>query len=197
MTETKRIDTALKANEYPRHFIRTTRRKISDRAGRVRAGEERREKPLVVLPYIQGVTEKVTRVLKPHARVATKPSRNLKSMLVKPKDKRETGQSAGLVYQYECECKKVYIGETCRSIKARETEHRRAIRNMDENHSGISKHVLETGHCIAWEGVKILAFETDWKKRKIKEGIYIERAKGNVLNTKPGVPLASVYRVLS
>ena len=40
----------------------------------------------------------------------------------------------------------------CRSIKSREKEHKRAIRNIDENHSGISKHVLETGHSIAWEG---------------------------------------------
>ena len=76
-------------------------------------------------------------------------------------------------------------------------EHKRAIRNMDENHSGISKHVLETGHCIAWDEVKILAFEGDWRKRKIKEGIFIEKARGNVLNTKPGVPVANVYRILN
>ena len=44
--------------------------------------------------------------------------------------------------------------------------------------------------------VKILAFESDWQKRKIKEGIFIEKARGNVLNTKPGVPVANVYRVL-
>ena len=68
---------------------------------------------------------------------------------------------------------------------------------MDDNHSGISKHVLETGHRIAWEEVKVLAFESDWRKRKIKEGIFIERAGGNVLNTKPGVPVANVYKVLS
>ena len=196
VAETKRIDTALKTNNYPKHFVRTTRRKISARSGEIRTREQRHEKPLVVLPYVKGVTEKMTRILKPHARVATKPGTNLKNILVKPKDKREKCQNAGLVYQYECECKRVYIGETCRSIKAREAEHKRAIRNMDENHSGISKHVLDTGHCIAWEGVKILAFETDWKKRKIKEGIYIEKARGNVLNTKPGIPVASVYRVL-
>ena len=67
---------------------------------------------------------------------------------------------------------------------------------MDENHSGISKHVIETGHSIAWEGVKILAFEREWKKRKIKEGIFIDKARGRALNTKPGVPVANVYRVL-
>ena len=142
------------------------------------------------------MTEKVTRALKPYARVATRTDRNLKSFLVKPKDKRERCQKAGLVYQYECECKKVYIGETGRSIKSREMEHKRAIRNMDENHSGLSKHVIETGHRVVWEEVKILTYETDWKKRKIKEGIFIDRANDKVLNTKPGVPVASVYRVL-
>ena len=85
------------------------------------------------------------------------------------------------------------IGEICRSIRAREYEHKRAIKNMDENHSGISKHVIETGHCIARKEVKILAFEADWKKRKIKDGICIEKARRNILITKPGVPVANVY----
>ena len=47
---------------------------------------------------------------------------------------------------------------------------------MDDNHSGVSKHVLETGHSIEWDSVEILAFERDWRKRKIKEGLFIERA---------------------
>ena len=118
-------------------------------------------------------------------------------MLVRPKDRKDKDQNSGLVYQYRCECGKVYVGETCRTIRTREKEHKRAIRNMDENHSGISKHVLETGHCIAWTDVEILAYETDWKKRKIKEGIFIAKTREDLLlNTKPGVPMASVYRVL-
>ena len=91
----------------------------------------------------------------------------------------------------------MYIGETGRSIKTRENEHKRAIRNGDDNHSGISKHVVETGHTILWGEVKILAYETNWRKRKIKEGIYIAKtASGMLLNTKPGIPMATVYRVL-
>lgn len=118
-------------------------------------------------------------------------------MLVSPKDKREKCQNSGLVYQYECECGKVYVGETCRTIRTREKEHKRAIRNLDENHSGISKHVIESGHSIAWAEVKILAFETDWKRRKIKEGIFIAKTRSDMLlNTKPGVPMDNVYRVL-
>ena len=196
MAEARRVNQVLKVNNYPRRFIHATRRKMRASDG-ARAREQRETKPFAVLPYVKGVTEKVTRVLKPYARVSTKPGKSLRNMLVNAKDKRDKFQSTGLVYQYECQCKKVYIGETCRSIKARETEHKRAIRNMDDNHSGISKHVLETGHRIAWEEVKVLAFESDWRKRKIKEGIFIERAGGNVLNTKPGVPVANVYKVLS
>ena len=118
-------------------------------------------------------------------------------MLVRPKDQREKTSNAGLVYQYECECKKVYIGESGRSLKTRESEHKRAIRNGDENHSGISKHVLETGHSIMWEKVKILAYEANWRKRKIKAGIFIAKTNCSaLLNTKPGIPMNSVYRVL-
>ena len=59
-----------------------------------RPREQRDDKPLVVLPYVRGVTEKVTRVLKPYVRVFTRPDRNLRGILVRPKDKRGVNQSA-------------------------------------------------------------------------------------------------------
>ena len=85
--------------------------------------------------------------------MATKPGTNIGKLLVKPKDRREKEQNSGLVYQYQCECGKVYVGETVITISTREKEHKRAIRNSDENHSGISEHVLETSHCTAWDDV--------------------------------------------
>ena len=110
MAEIKRIHRVIRKNSYPNNFIRATRRKMRSGNGENR-GRERQEQPLVVLPYVKGVTEKITRVLKPHARVSTKPGQNLRSMLVKPKDKRNKIQSTGLVYQYECEFwKGVYRG---------------------------------------------------------------------------------------
>ena len=159
-------------------------------AERETQGTREESKPTVVLPYVQGVTEKV---IKPHAKVVTKPGTNLRKMLVRAKDRREKDQNSGLVYQYQCECGKIYVGETCRTLRTREKEHKRAIRNSDENHSGISKHVLETGHSVRWSDVKILAYETDWRKRKIKEGIFIAKTwQALLLNTKPGVPLDNV-----
>ena len=77
LAESKHIDEALRANNYPRRFINRTRRKIQARTGTERSGEERERKPVVVLPYVQGVTERVTRILAPHAKVANKPGKNL------------------------------------------------------------------------------------------------------------------------
>ena len=71
-------------------------------------------------------------------------------------------------------------------------EHKRTIRSGDENHSGISKHVLETGHTIMWDKVEILAYEANWRKRKIKEGIFIAKARSKtLLNRKPGIPIVN------
>ena len=90
---------------------------MQNRREQVRDGAERERKPLVVLPYVRGVTGKLTRILSSHAKVTTKPGKNLRNLLVKPKDRREKTSNSGLVYQYECECKKVYVGETGRSLK--------------------------------------------------------------------------------
>ena len=118
VVEADHVNRVLRANNYPKRFIQATRRKVRNREARPR--DQRDDKPLVVIPYVKGVTEKVTRALKPYARVAAKPDRNLRGILVKPKDRRGPHQNAGLVYQYECECDQVYIGETGRSIKTRE-----------------------------------------------------------------------------
>ena len=93
-------------------------------------------------------------------------------------------------------CDRVYIGETGRSIKTRESEHKRAIRNGDDNHSGISKHILETGRDYSLGDVKFLACKTNWRKQKIKEGTYIAKTNhATLMNTTP-VPINSVNRVL-
>ena len=99
MAEARRVNQVLKVNNYPRRFIHATRRKMRASDG-ARAREQRETKPFAVLPYVKGVTEKVTRVLKPYARVSTKPGKSLRNMLVNAKDKRDKFQCTGLVYQY-------------------------------------------------------------------------------------------------
>ena len=95
-----------KVNNNPSRFIHVTRRKMRANDG---TRGQREIKPLVVLPYVKAwVTEKVTCVSKPYARVLTKPGKSLRNLLVNAKHKRDIFQSTQLVYQYECQCKKVY-----------------------------------------------------------------------------------------
>ena len=52
----------------------------------------------------------------------------LRSQLVRPKDALESTKQNGVVCKIPCECGKVYIGETGRSMRERINEHDRDIR---------------------------------------------------------------------
>jgi hypothetical protein len=65
--------------------------------------QDNKSKGLVVVPYVKGLTERVSRVFKKHGfATAMKPHRTLRSMVVHPKDKRDPLQTAETVYEIEC-----------------------------------------------------------------------------------------------
>ena len=122
---------------------------------------------------------------------------SLRDRLVKAKDKMGTKSKAGVVYEYRCQCGMVYVGETGRTLRTREMGHRRAIAKGNQDHSGISKHVLETGHEILWDEVRIACHERNWRKRKVKEGYYISKVpRGKCMNVLPGWQVPDMYKVL-
>ena len=74
-------------------------------------GTEEKNKGIVVLPYMKGVTEQLKRVFAKH-RIATsaKPYHTIRNVLVHPKDKIETQDQTGVVYKIGCSnCSRVYI----------------------------------------------------------------------------------------
>ena len=78
-----------------------------------------------------------------------------------------------------------------------EAEHRQAIAQRNRDHSGISRHVVETGHDIMWDDVKILDYERNWSKRKVKEGFYISRVnRQRSINILPGWEVPVMYGAL-
>ena len=84
------------------------------------------------------------------------------------------------VYAILCSCGKVYLGETCHSIKTRLKEH-----NVDIHHGrikkyAITKHSHTSNHHICLEYSKVLAKIPDYYKQKIKEALEIERFDNNV-----------------
>ena len=49
-----------------------------------------------------------------------------------------------------------YIGETGRTLKTRVKEHLSACKYARFEISAVAEHAWQDGHCIDWEGVKIL-----------------------------------------
>ena len=66
---------------------------------------------IVVVPYVQGVSEKVKRVFSNYG-ISTcfKRHQTLRQLLVAPKDKTKVQEQSGVIYRIPCEgCNKVYV----------------------------------------------------------------------------------------
>ena len=103
-----------------------------------------------------------------------------------------------MVYAIPCECELLYIGETKRTAAIRTAEEKAACQKVDKTNKlsnneyadlGITQHHKETGHTFQFNATKILAFEPNWQKRKLLEGLYIERNKNKLVNIKAGSKL--------
>ena len=75
------------------------------------------------------MSEAIKRILTPlNIRIAFQPYKTFREILVHPKDSVEESKRSGVVYLIPCkECRKVYIGQTGRSLKQRVKEHKRAL----------------------------------------------------------------------
>ncbi|KAI8517692.1 hypothetical protein Bbelb_037090 [Branchiostoma belcheri] len=151
----------------------------------------------ISIPYIQGVSEKIRRILHNY-NIATnfKPCRTLRQMLFHPKDKLKNCVKSDVIYRLKCkdhQCKETYIGETSQPLKERYKQHCRA------SNSGFSSaiwHHLDKhkGHSFHLESTDILDREARWFERGVKEAIY-ERLYKPLLNRKGGlrVELSSTW----
>ena len=146
----------------------------------------------VTIPYKQGLTENLQRIYRNHQiSTAVKPHLSLRKLLVHPKDKTDTDNVTGCVYEIpRHNCKKTYIGETGRLFGTRKKEHHtetdklgakkftRATRKDSESKqikSAIADHVANENHLINWEESNILAKDNERNTRWIRESIWIRR----------------------
>ena len=126
-------------------------------------GEQTRSKthvvPHVVLPYVQGMTERLQRVFKKHIALHSKPGYTLRQALVAPKDKLSSDEKQGVIYSVRCQgCDGEYIGETERKLSTRMREHRTSVTKGNEK-SALSTHNLRTGHTFDWDHIEVVDTE--------------------------------------
>ncbi|XP_072039403.1 uncharacterized protein [Amphiura filiformis] len=205
--EEQKIRTALQNCGYPRWAMDRVKQQIS--TSKIKSNSSKKStddnpsKGMVVLPYVAGLSEKLKRIFWKH-KIATamKPHNTIKSLLVHPKDKRETNQMCEVVYNIDCKgCETSYIGETGRAFGTRLKEHqkdaekaenkkytraRRKESTTEFNKSAITDHVAADNHVIDWEGATILDKEANQFKRKVREAIWIRRKGAATMNRDIG-----------
>ncbi len=136
-TELQHIENTLSTCGYPKWSFKKVMEQISKKkenktTKQKEKSKDEKSKGMVVLPYVQGVTEQLKRVFSKH-NIATsiKPHMTLRNILVHPKDKIETCDKTGVVYKITCNnCDQIYIGETGRKLSVRMKEHRSEVEEL-------------------------------------------------------------------
>ena len=191
LTQTKRIQHALSINGYPKKYFQ--RAQTCFRSSLLSSSKPSYTS-FTSLPYIQGMSDKIQRVLNEvGVKVGMKPYLTIQKLLPSLKDPLDNCEKSCLVYQVPChDCDFVYIGQTKRDLDARLAEHKRAVKYQRPEKSALCEHSISKDHIISWSKAKILATESDYSKRIFLESWHIN-SKSHVMNRNDGSTFPAVY----
>ena len=107
-----------------------------------------------VLPYIKGITEPLTRILKEHdIQVTSRPVKTLQQHFPIPKFRPAEDDQCNVIYKIPCaSCPWSYIGETKRSFTTRRKEHMRNLKHCTKG-SNVAKHAWTFNHDIDFNNI--------------------------------------------
>nr|VZI03537.1 unnamed protein product [Spirometra erinaceieuropaei] len=155
-SELRYLQRLFMSNGYPRNSIERGRQ----------AGPSRRlvtERPTIwrALPYIDGVSEAVSRLRPLGIGIARRPESTIRHLVMRPKASLPPDETTNVIYQIQCNsCGANYTGETGKRLQARVGEHMRAVRRMDPL-SLVAEHCANSEHTFAFQYVKILGRGSD------------------------------------
>jgi hypothetical protein len=136
------------------------------------------------LPYVGTIFNRISRMLSRH---------DIKSVGLPPKKiynflwpvKYLLGVRTLGIYRISCECGKVYIGQTGRSVDTRLKQHKWHIRLEHSNKSAMAEHSIKFEHHIQFHNTSILATKSHYMDCIIMEAIEIE-LHSNDMNRETG-----------
>ena len=185
----------LRSNGYPGAFIRSAARPPQREEDPQDLPSEGSSSPLVILPYIAGVSEDIRRVCRKYdMKVIFKSGRSLRSVLTKVKDPLPMEKKAKVVYRIPCSCGKSYIGETKRRLETRLREHQEACRKGTLEKSAVAEHAWKDHHTIKWEETAVVDMARHPRELLLKEAIHIQMTPAEErLNRDAGLELPGCW----
>ena len=151
-------------------------------AGAQPATKEVKTKGHIVIPYTQGLCERVKKICGRYGiQTYFKGSNTIRNLLVSPRDKDPMVSKSGAIYWSQCidlSCNDEYIGETSRTFGERYKEHLK-------DPLPIHQHSNHTGHPTSDNNFQIIGREGHSLARNIKESIFI-RVNNPTLNRNIG-----------
>ncbi|VDL95531.1 unnamed protein product [Schistocephalus solidus] len=141
------------ANGYPRNFI-----EHSHLAKRRQNLVTEQSKVWRALPYIDGVSEAVSRLLRPLGiEITHRPDSTIRNIVMRPKAPLPRFETSNIIYRIQCDsCEVNYVGETGKRLQTRVTDHVRAVRRR--THCPLWR---KTVHTFAFENAEILGRGND------------------------------------
>ena len=138
-----------------------------------------------VLPFINGVTQPLTRILRRHdIQVVNKPLKTLQQEFPSPKFRPPIEHQPNVVYKIPCaDCGWCYVGKTGRCFETRKKEHARNVKTY-ANGSNIAKHAWSFDHRIDIDNSSVID-KGSFHIRKTLEAWHTSATKHADNNSKP------------
>lgn len=186
-----KIKHILQQNNYPNILIdKTIKKRIHQIYNHNNTNTSKNSK-FISLPYVENLSENINKYLKKfNITAAFKQTNTLKDLYTSHIPLSNINQRTHIVYKIPCNsCNACYIGQTKQYLEKRLDQHKKS----KENQTALATHKTNTGHDFNYNQTKILDTETNYKKRIIKEMIYIKKDK-NAINHRTDIKnLNSIY----
>ena len=139
----------------------------------------------ITIPYIQGVSKAVTRILAGiNIKVYMQPSNTLRRLLSYPKDRISSEDNSNVVYKVVV----VTVMPAGWTLKTRVLEHKKAVERAEFSSSALVEHAWKYNHRIDWANARILGVESKYHSRLSREAIHIRRWKTSLNRDRGTLP---------